>query len=348
VCVCVSALTARKVVVLATARATPSPSASTSLRARVQCVKAKLGPLLADVLQCYAAHRQLALCPYFPAACGAYNASLGVAAPADGTRFSLFYEHIHALSLGHLVRAHGSVAETQPLFRRVACDLLVALCGIEEQCTFALEARLCLDNVFLADGGVRLVLGRLPWGAEIREAAPDAPLRLRERAHVLAESFAHIMAALNGDGGAGRGGDDGGAPRAVSGVVDCVNARAGEEVRIALEAPPGRSWSAVLATPPVDAFGRPVLARVEVTSGAGDGSQGGGAGATAAAATATAIATASAAVAAAAAATAPAAARTLSFRACQVCTRSPRTVRLRVCVCGRTLCGFAPHAPWCP
>lgn len=222
-----------------------------------------MSPLLNDVLQCYAAHRQLALCPYFPAACGAYNASLAaVPPPPDGARFTLFYEHIHACSLGHLVRAHGAVAETQPLFRRVARELLCALCALEEQCTYTLETPLCLDNVFVADSGTRLSLGRLAWGGEVPEASADAPARLRDRSRLLASSLAGVLDALNGGGGGG----GVGAPRALSGVVDCVNAREGEEVQLRLPAARGTGWSAHVPGAPLDAFGRPVVARVAVTN----------------------------------------------------------------------------------
>lgn len=136
---------------------------------------------------CHAAHRELVLSVHFPQWRGTRHAEL-------------YYEHhCDAVCLGKMVKRCGPLSHPQPLLAAVLSQTLAALVDLHEQCTVNVEAPLTADNVFLVDGGARVVLGRIAWGAKRARGDRDKDaLWQAERECLLVASFGTIVATTLG------------------------------------------------------------------------------------------------------------------------------------------------------
>eukprot|EP00753_Platysulcus_tardus_P008599 PLAT16127.1.p1 GENE.PLAT16127.1~~PLAT16127.1.p1 ORF type:complete len:565 (+),score=253.28 PLAT16127.1:387-2081(+) len=147
-------------------------------------------PTLRLLHDCYEGHRQLQLSPRFPNACGRDDRG-------DGDACSLYYQFLPGRrAVAELLHDSGSVlVDSQPLFRHWARQLLCALAELSEQSTRTLLSPLGIHNVFVGDEGRTVQLGRLPFGAQLKESSlPPSFARRRERC--LLRAFADMAAAM--------------------------------------------------------------------------------------------------------------------------------------------------------
>lgn len=138
----------------------------------------------------YVAHRELALSPHFVDAMGSEGPTPGSAC------VTYTYESAQGVSLAYLVAQHGGLCETQPLFRHWARQILAALKDLDEQCTVLLSRPLTLANMFAADRGSRIIVGRVPWSGQVLPGQIDATRLLAARSRLLVGSYGTILASL--------------------------------------------------------------------------------------------------------------------------------------------------------
>ena len=74
-------------------------------------------------------------------------------------------------NLRQLLRSRGPLDEHTLLFAHWRQQIGAATLHLSSHSTFLLRAPVGLEHVHAADGGFRLVLHSLPWGAEFPEAA---------------------------------------------------------------------------------------------------------------------------------------------------------------------------------
>ncbi|KAL1505076.1 hypothetical protein AB1Y20_008836 [Prymnesium parvum] len=158
----------------------------------------------ARLLQLVDATRQLSLSAHAAAflgeAAGEGGATRWLLAPREGP------------CVRRLVEARGGVKESARLFAQWRQQLAHALLHVSAQTTFLLRAAVGLEHAHVTDGGRRIVLHDLPWGAEFPEVAfvpsdsePEAqPLDLalcRDRL-LVADLLAMLSHLLGADGSA--------------------------------------------------------------------------------------------------------------------------------------------------
>ncbi len=131
----------------------------------------------------------------------------------------------------------GGLCETQPLFRHIMNCVVRTLRDVQTMCSYSITRPLTSENVFLADGGSRVLLGHIPWGP----AVSDDVSQLKRRADMLLASVGAIAREILCL--------DALAPPPASRVYTAAGAergvalRCGESAVISLPWGPGRVWS---------------------------------------------------------------------------------------------------------
>jgi len=140
---------------------------------------------------------------------------------------------------GEGCRPVGGLCETQPLFRHIMNSVLSALSDIQRMCSYTLTRPLDCSNVFLGDGGTRVLLGGVPWG----DSVPEDATCLRRRADCLLASLGRIARGLLQLPVVQGAGSSSSRAYTVSGAERGISLRAGESALITLPWGAGRAWS---------------------------------------------------------------------------------------------------------